>query len=162
MITINCLNKNKYQLYKTMILQIQNIFSDSGNIVFPIVRILLGVILFFQAYDKIFRIKLPNVLKEIDALCTERGVPKWFANFSTYISSYLELVYGALLILGLFTIPALYIIGIHLVIVSLAFSFLKGVWDMKHVFPRIVMVVFLLMIPQEWNIFSLDSLLQMI
>ena len=137
-------------------LQIANIFSDSGNIVYPLVRIILGTLFFFQAYDKIFRVKFPSILEEVVPAYKKAGIPVWFAKYSIYISSYLELIYGFFLIIGLATTLSLYVISFHLILVILGFSFLQGIWDMKHVFPRLVLLVFLLMLPQEWNILSFD------
>lgn len=141
-----------------MMTPIQNfdIFSNTGNVVYPMVRIILGLLFFFQAYDKIFRVKFPAIFEEVIPAYSQMGIPKWFARYSIYLSSYLELIYGLLLIVGLFTTLSLYIISFHMVMVILSFSLLQGMWDMKHVFPRLVLLVFLLMLPQEWNILSFD------
>lgn len=139
-----------------VLVQYIDIFSDTGNIVYPIVRVILGILFFFQAYDKIFRVKFPAIFEEVLPAYKQLGVPSFFTKYSIYLSSYLELIYGLLLIVGLFTTLSLYIISFHLLMVVLSFSVLKGMWDMKHVFPRLVMLIFLLMLPQEWNILSLD------
>jgi uncharacterized membrane protein YphA (DoxX/SURF4 family) len=126
--------------------------------VYLVVRVVLGSMFFFQAYDKVFRIGLPNVSDEVCEGCNEKGIPKWYAKASVYVSSYIELTGGILLIFGLITLPTLFLFGIHLMLVSVAFGYLRGLWDSQHVFPRLVMLIFLFLLPNEWNIFSLDNL----
>ena len=60
------------------------------------------------------------------------------------------------MVLGLFTLPLLYIFSLHLMMVFVAFGYLQGMWDMKHAFPRLAILVLLLLLPGEWNTFSLD------
>jgi hypothetical protein len=61
--------------------------------------------------------------------------------------------------MGLFTPLVFYTLGLHLVMVVIAFSFLDGIWDMKHVFPRMALLFLLLALPLTWNFFSLDHVL---
>ena len=125
---------------------------------FTLVRIVLGTLFFFQAYDKIFRIGLNNEYQEVSVGCLKKGVPLFFSKISVYATSIIELVAGLLLIVGLFTPVVLYGLGIHLALVVLAFSFLDGIWDLKHVFPRLALLIFLLMLPLSWNLLSADYL----
>ncbi len=124
--------------------------------VYLMLRVIFGSVFFFQAYDKIFRIKLQNVCYEVYQGSKRRRIPDWFSDVSIYISSYLELTGGFLMVLGLFTLPLLYAFGLHLMMIFVAFGYLQGIWDMKHVFPRLAILVLLLLLPWEWNTFSLD------
>lgn len=126
---------------------------------YTLARVSLGALLFFQAYDKIVRIGLKAVCDEICRGTSERGIPVGFSKLSVFVSSYIELGAGFLLVIGLLTTPMLILVGVHLCMVIIAFSYLKGVWDMQHVFPRLVLVLLLLLLPAEWNAWSIDALL---
>lgn len=127
--------------------------------VYTAARMILGLLFFFQAYDKIFHIKLSNVYLEVSNGTYEKGLPRWFVQFSIFISSYIELVGGLLLVAGLLTVPVLFVFLAHMVMLVTAFGYLQGVWDMKHVFPRLALALFLLVIPQDWNRWALDAVL---
>jgi uncharacterized membrane protein YphA (DoxX/SURF4 family) len=133
--------------------------SEPEVFVFTLVRVILGTLFFFQAYDKIFRIGLNNEYLEVSRGSLEKGVPLLFSKMSVYATSIIEITAGLLLILGLFTPIVLYALGIHLALVVLAFSFLGGIWDLKHVFPRLALLIFLLVLPLSWNLLSIDYLL---
>lgn len=127
--------------------------------IYLILRIILGILFFFQAYEKIFRLKLDKVATDVYDGVVERGIPMWFTKMSVYSSSYIELIGGLMLIFGLFTLPVLYIMGLNLIMAVMGFSYLKGIWDMKHVFPRLIILSVLCLYPVKFNIVSLDHLL---
>jgi putative oxidoreductase len=77
------------------------------------------------------------------------------------ISSFIELLCGLLLIIGLFRNPALMLLSFNLVFVALSFSLIKPMWDMKFYFPRMILVVILLFCLPGHDIFSLDWLFQL-
>lgn len=131
-----------------------NVFA----IAIAFVRIVLGILFLFQAYDKIFVAGLKEFTLNVTKGTERSGIPLAFVRFSTHLSSYIELVGGALLILGLF-LPWVYVIlAINLTMVVLGFSFMQPLWDMKHVFPRIALLVFLMCVPQEMDIYNLSAL----
>ena len=119
-------------------------------------RMILGILFFFQGYDKIFRIKMTGV---IDTFKFELGNIK-FPNFllviSAYYTSYVELIGGLFLVAGLFTNYTLYLIGIDLILVTGAFSLIKPVWDMNLIFPRLILWSILMIIPESFNKISID------
>jgi uncharacterized membrane protein YphA (DoxX/SURF4 family) len=126
-----------------------------------ILRVFLGIILFFQGFDKVFKLGVTSVIDTFETeACHKRKVPKNLLCFSAYFTSYTELITGILLILGLFKYAALTLVGIDLLIVAVAFSIIKPMWDMKFVFPRLVLLIVLFLMPREWEIISLDYLLQ--
>ncbi len=138
---------------------VEKMIESSELFIYLIIRIVFGVLFFLQAYDKIFRIKLESVFFAVQGDAIKHGIPDWFSKTSIFISSYFELLGGLFILFGLFTIPVLYVFGIHFIMLFIAFSYLKGVWDMKHVFPRFILLLVLLLFPNDWNEFSLDNLL---
>jgi len=121
-----------------------------------VVRVFLGLLFFCQGYDKIFRIKIKNVIENIHAPFSQHGVPEVFSIVGAYFTSYIELICGAMLIIGFCTYWSLYLLGFDLLFVALAFSIVEPMWDMKHIFPRLALLVFLLIIPSQWDVISVD------
>ena len=122
------------------------------------VRFILGSLFFFQAYDKLFRIGMGNTYNAIHPECRERNIPDWMVKISIWGSTYIELIGGVLLILGFYKPLAMLLLGINLMMVTVALSYLKGLWSIEHVFPRVVLLIVLYFIPLEWDAWTLDSL----
>jgi len=121
-----------------------------------ILRILLGVIFFAQGYDKVFRMKVPGVIKTFQYPLQLQKLPRFLIVICAYYTSYIELIGGFLLLLGWFKFVTLYLLGVDLIIVVVAFSLMHPMWNMKHVFPRIGMLVTLLLMPPAWAVISVD------
>jgi len=121
-------------------------------------RVILGILFFFQGYDKVFRLKISGVIDFFKEESRHRPIPQALLVSSAYLSSYIELVAGALLILGLFKTYAMYLLGLDLILVCGAFSILKPMWDMYLLFPRLLLLAILLYLPAEWDVLSLDFL----
>jgi uncharacterized membrane protein YphA (DoxX/SURF4 family) len=79
--------------------------------------------------------------------------------FISYITSIIEMIGGLFLVFGLFTDYSLYAIGIDLLMISFAFSFMNPMWDLKYVFPRLLVIVLLLLLPADSCKISLDYFL---
>lgn len=121
-----------------------------------LVRVFAGVLFLYQGYDKLFRIKMPGVISAFTADAESYRIPRPILNLVAYYTSIVEFFGGFCLILGLFTSVALYALGIDLLLVCLAFSYMTPMWDMKHVFPRLMLVVALLLFPEESHFYGLD------
>jgi len=124
-----------------------------------IARVFLGLLFFFQGYDAVFRVKVGTVIDTYaETFSSQGGIPHFFTVCGAWFTSYAELIGGALLVLGLFELPALWLLGFDLIIASIAFSITRPMWDLRHVFPRLAILVFLLCVPAGWDHFSLDNL----
>jgi uncharacterized membrane protein YphA (DoxX/SURF4 family) len=123
-----------------------------------IARIFLGLLFFFQGYDAVFKIKIKNVIDTYQNTFIVKGIPKYLTVCGVWFTSCTELVCGALLILGLFEYCSLSILGINLILASIAFGINTPMWDTRFVFPRLILLIFLLIVPTTWNAWSLDSL----
>jgi uncharacterized membrane protein YphA (DoxX/SURF4 family) len=129
------------------------------TVVFALARVVLGILFFMQGYDKVFRIKLRGI---IDAY--ELPVPRPFISHfgvwaGTIYTSYCELVCGPMLIMGLFTNYALYFLALDIIIATIGLGIQNPQLDTRLVFPRIVLLGFLLTCPPVWNVFSVDYLM---
>src|SRR5690349_20982794 len=109
-----------------------------------VLRVVLGLLFFFQGYDKVFRVKISGVTAFFREESQHRRVPASVLDFSAFFTSFVELVCGGLLIVGLFKTAALYLLAADLLLVTAAFSFLKPMWDMQQVFPRLILLAVVL------------------
>ncbi|PJA09561.1 MAG: hypothetical protein COX70_01490 [Flavobacteriales bacterium CG_4_10_14_0_2_um_filter_32_8] len=124
-----------------------------------ILRVILGLLFFFQGYDKVFKVKMGEVVKTFQLELGNIKVPNFILKVSAYYSSYIEFTCGLFLIIGLFTQYSLYLLGIDLILVVGAFSLIKPMWDMQLVFPRLMLLSILLYLPEEWNQISVDHII---
>jgi uncharacterized membrane protein YphA (DoxX/SURF4 family) len=123
-----------------------------------IARIFLGLLFFFQGYDAVFNVKIRNVIHAYENSFSNIGIPKFLTISGAWFTSFVEFVGGLLLIFGVFQYSILYLLGLDLLIASVAFGIATPMWDTRHVFPRLVLLIFLLAIPPSWNALSLDNL----
>jgi putative oxidoreductase len=121
-----------------------------------IARVFLGCVFFLQGYDKVFRMGVKQVIQSVYQPLAEKGVPKIFITLGAFFTSYIELICGALLIIGFVKYYCLYLLGFDLLFAALAFGIIEPVWDMRHIFPRLVLLIFLMIIPSQWDVISID------
>jgi putative oxidoreductase len=119
-------------------------------------RIFLGILFFAQGYDKVFKIGIKEVIHTFDYPVRLRHLPRFPLVIAAYFTSLSELLCGFLLIIGFMKYYALYLLGIDLLIVCVSLAILEPLWDMKHVFPRLLLLLILLLIPSEWAVYSVD------
>ena len=50
------------------------------------------------------------------------------------------------------------ILGVNIIITAIGLGINSPMWDLQFVFPRLILILFLLIIPIEWKTWSLDSL----
>ena len=121
-----------------------------------IARAFLGFLFFFQGADAVFNIKPQGVFDTIHEPLIKKHVPKFIILLGIYYTSYVELIAGFCLIIGFAKYYALYLLGIDLLIASIAFGMLKPMWDMQYIFPRLVLFIFFFLVPSEWDVLSVD------
>lgn len=119
-------------------------------------RVFLGMLFLFQGYDKIFRMGVKQVIETIHTPLEDKGVPIFVSTIGAYFTSYTEFIFGLLLIVGFIKYYCLYFLGIDLVFAAFAFGMVEAMWDMKHIFPRLALLLFLLAIPSAWDKISID------
>ncbi len=123
-----------------------------------IARIFLGLLFFFQGYDAVFNVKIKNVIQAYENSFASKGIPRFLTIGGAWFTSFIEFIGGLLLIFGVFQYYVLSFLGLDLIIASIAFGVSTPMWDTKHVFPRLLLLLLLLIMPQAWNAISLDNL----
>lgn len=121
-----------------------------------ITRVFLGILFFSQGYDKILKVKIKNVIETFEYSLISRHLPKFLLVIIAFFTSYIELIGGFLLIIGFLKYYALYLLGLDLILVAVAFGIVKPMWDMQFVFPRLLLLLILLIMPSQWDIISID------
>ena len=124
-----------------------------------ITRVFLGFLFFFQGYDSVFRVKIKNVIETFQNTFSNKGIPKILTVWASWFNSCSALTGGFLLIFGLFEYCALFLLAINLIIAAVGFGINTPMWDTRFVFPRLLLLLFLLVAPRTWNTWSLDYLL---
>ena len=123
-------------------------------------RLILGFIFLMQGFGKVFTWRVENLYKMDFFYGTYKELLPDFIIYATaYYTSYIELAAGFLLVLGLKRDHALYALASVLVIVAFGHGLADPIWDLSHVMYRTILLVALLLIPKEWDKFSMDKIL---
>ena len=125
-----------------------------------LVRFFTAILFVFQGYDKLFRIKMEGVIATFKADAFRFHIPNFALTIVAYCTSIIEFLGGILLLAGFCTTFTLTALGLDLLLVSFAFTYMQPMWDMKYVFPRFLLIIFLLVIPNNYQLFSLDEALR--
>ena len=75
-----------------------------------LLRVIAGVLFLFQGYDKLFRVKISEVVQMIMSDPQSKGFPQSFVAFGVALSSLIEFVGGIFLIVGIFITSSLYLL----------------------------------------------------
>ncbi len=121
------------------------------------IRIIAGILFFFQAYDKLFRLGIKQVTQQFAV--TLSLFPKQFLYLGILVSSIVELAGGILLISGIYLTPVLSLLLIDMAVVAIMFSAIRPMWDMQFYFPRFALLLAIALLPPEWDCFSLAKML---
>jgi uncharacterized membrane protein YphA (DoxX/SURF4 family) len=124
------------------------------------VRALLGLILFMQGLGKIVSFTVPVVYDKFFRPFEATWLPKWLIWATAYYTSYIELIGGALLVIGLFRRVTYYLVALDLLVVSFGHGMLEPIWDLGHVMPRALLLIVLFFLPQDSDRWSADNLLK--
>ena len=143
----------------TILLCDENIIECNHAALAFTVRLFLGIVFLLQGYDKVFKVKMAGVIEALSQPMSTNHIARPVVVLAAYYTSFVELLAGLFLILGLFTNFALYALGLDIVMVAFAMGLAKPMWDMHHVFPRLILIVILLAIPPHWDVYSLDFLI---
>lgn len=125
-----------------------------------LVRVILGTLFLFQGFDKLFNIKVAGVTDYFREEMRQKSVPPFLLSSAAWFTSLAEFFGGLLVMVGFMKTFALYLLGLDLIVVSLAFSMLKPMWDMSMVFPRLILLLIALYLPESSDLLSIDHLLQ--
>ena len=125
------------------------------------VRLILGFIFLMQGFGKVFTWGVENVYNMDFFYGTYKDIlPEYVIKSTAYYTSYIELIAGFLVVIGLKRNYALYLLASVLVIVTFGHGLIDPIWDLSHVMYRTILLVALLLLPQDWDKFSVDYFLK--
>ena len=120
-------------------------------------RLLLGFIFLMQGYGKVFTWGIEKLYNmEFFHETYKNILPDLITKATAYYTSYVELIGGFLLVLGFKKDLALYALASVLIIVTFGHGLAEPIWDLSHVIYRAILLIALLIIPKEWDRYSLD------
>ena len=129
------------------------------NIALLTIRLLLGLIFLMQGYGKVFGWGVDNIYKSMFLPYSDK-LPVFLLEITAYYTSYVELVGGLFLVVGLFRNYTLYALASVLIIVTLGHGLSEPIWDLQHVMYRAILLITLLLLPEKWDVFSIDFLMK--
>lgn len=126
-------------------------------------REVLGFIFFMAGVYKVFRMgPLGHARHYFIEPYADSFLPTWSLWTVGTVIPIVELIAGALVIIGLRTREALIALGCVLVIVTFGHLLKQPLYEFHtHVIPRLALLLFVLMLPREDDRFSLDHLLSL-
>ena len=123
-------------------------------------RLILGLIFFMAGVSKVFQVGPIEHARKFFLPFSDTFLPAWSLWFAGVTIPFIELVAGALVLLGLRTRDALIALGFVLVVVTFGHLSREPLFNFSgHVIPRLALLLFVLWCPREYDRFSLDYLL---
>jgi len=124
-------------------------------------RLVLGLIFFMAGVYKVFSLTPTGHVRRWFLPYHDTFLPDWSLWGVGLAIPFVELGAGALLIAGWRIREALLALGAVLVVVTFGHLLKEPLYPFhEHVFPRLALLVFLLALPAEEDVFSLDHLLR--
>jgi len=125
-------------------------------------RLVLGLIFFMAGVYKVFQLGPLEHARKYFLPYADTFLPVWSLWATGVIIPFVELVAGGLSILGLRTREALVSLGFVLAIVTFGHLLKEPLYEFHtHVIPRLALLLFIFLLPQEDDRFSLDYLLKL-
>jgi len=120
-------------------------------------RIVLGLIFFMAGVMKVFQLGPVEHARKYFLPFNDTFLPTWSLWAVGVTIPFVELIAGALVIVGLRTRDALIALGCVLVIVTFGHLLHDALFDFSgHVIPRLALLLFILCFPREDDRFSVD------
>ena len=123
-------------------------------------RLVLGLIFFMAGVMKVFQLGPLNHARKYFLPFADTFLPVWSLWATGVVIPFVELIAGAMVILGLRLRAALVALGFVLAIVTFGHLLHDALYEFHtHVIPRLALLLFILLLPREHDRFSLDHFL---
>lgn len=123
-------------------------------------RLVLGLIFFMAGLAKVFQLGPLEHARKYFLPFSDTFLPVWSLWMVGAGIPLIELIAGALVLLGLRTRDALVALGFVLVIVTFGHLLHEPLYNLTaHIIPRLALLLFVLWCPREQDRFSVDYLL---
>ncbi|HVR44084.1 MAG TPA: DoxX family protein [Thermoanaerobaculia bacterium] len=123
-------------------------------------RAVLGLIFFMAGVHKVFVLGPVGHVRRYFLPYEDTFLPTWVLWTAGFLIPFVELLAGALVMIGLRARPALIALGCVLIVVTFGHLLREPLYPFhQHVFPRLVLLLFVLLVPEKWDRVSLDRVL---
>src|SRR6267154_6668033 len=123
-------------------------------------RLVLGLIFFMAGVWKVFQLGPLNHARKWFLPYSNTFLPVWSLWATGVTIPFIEMIAGALVIIGWRTRDALVALGFVLAVVTFGHLLKEPLYEFHtHVIPRLALLLFVLMLPREDDRFSIDALL---
>jgi thiosulfate dehydrogenase [quinone] large subunit len=123
-------------------------------------RLVLGLIFFMAGVMKVFQLGPLNHARKYFLPFADTFLPVWSLWAMGVVIPFVELIAGALVLLGLRVREALIALGFVLAIVTFGHLLQDALYAFHtHVIPRLALLLFLFLLPRTNDRFSLDQLI---
>jgi uncharacterized membrane protein YphA (DoxX/SURF4 family) len=122
-------------------------------------RLVLGLIFFMAGVMKVFQLGPLNHARKYFLPFADTFLPVWSLWATGVVIPFVELIAGAMVIVGLRVRAALVALGFVLAIVTFGHLLHDALYEFHtHVIPRLALVLFILLLPRADDRFSVDYL----
>ena len=123
-------------------------------------RLVLGLIFFMAGVMKVFQLGPLNHARKYFLPFADTFLPVWSLWAMGVVIPFVELIAGAMVILGLRVREALVALGFVLAVVTFGHLLKEPLYEFHtHVIPRLALLLFVFMLPRQDDRFSLDCLI---
>jgi putative oxidoreductase len=123
-------------------------------------RLILGLIFFMAGVMKVFQLGPLNHARKYFLPFADTFLPVWSLWAMGVVIPFVELIAGAMVILGLRVRVALIALGFVLAVVNFGHLLREPLYQFHtHVIPRLALLLFIFLLPREDDRFSLDHLI---
>jgi uncharacterized membrane protein YphA (DoxX/SURF4 family) len=123
-------------------------------------RLVLGLIFFMAGVMKVFQLGPLNHARKYFLPFADTFLPVWSLWAMGVTIPFVELIAGAMVIVGLRVRWALVALGFVLAVVTFGHLLHEPLYEFHtHVIPRLALLLFILLLPREDDLFSLDHLI---
>ena len=123
-------------------------------------RLVLGLIFFMAGVMKVFQLGPLNHARKYFLPFADTFLPVWSLWGMGVVIPFVELIAGAMIILGLRVREALVALGFVLAVVTFGHLLREPLYEFHtHVIPRLALVLFIFLLPRGDDRFSLDAVI---
>jgi len=123
-------------------------------------RLVLGLIFFMAGVMKVFQLGPLNHARKYFLPFADTFLPVWSLWAMGVVIPFVELIAGAMVILGLRVREALVALGFVLAVVTFGHLLHDALYEFHtHVIPRLALLLFILLLPRQDDLFSIDYLI---
>ncbi|HET6976050.1 MAG TPA: DoxX family protein [Pyrinomonadaceae bacterium] len=120
-------------------------------------RLVLGLIFFMAGVMKVFQLGPLNHARKYFLPFADTFLPVWSLWAMGVVIPFVELIAGAMIILGLRIREALVALGFVLAVVTFGHLLKEPLYEFHtHVIPRLALLLFVFLLPRQDDRFSLD------